>query len=190
MSFNRSIVTYFVAIAALMFGACGAKQDGPSEEAVAVAERSSCSLESLRGLPDVRLTSVTEEAAPVPHCKVSGVIGAETHFELLLPETWNGKFAMGGGGGFVGSVMNTSLMYGSLQAGYATVGTDTGHQGHPLDASWALNNLERLVSFGHQAVHRTAVTAKALIKDYYGAEIARKSLGATSPAVRAAAARP
>ena len=51
MSFNRSIVTYFVAIAALMFGACGAKQDGPSEEAVAVAERSSCSLESLRGLP-------------------------------------------------------------------------------------------------------------------------------------------
>jgi len=116
---------------------------------------------------------VTAQAAPVPHCKVAGVIGTETNFELLLPETWNGKFAMGGGGGFVGSVMNTSLMYGSLQAGYATVGTDTGHQGHPLDASWALNNLERLVSFGHQAVHRTAVTAKALIKDYYGAEITR-----------------
>ncbi|NIO14323.1 MAG: tannase/feruloyl esterase family alpha/beta hydrolase, partial [Xanthomonadales bacterium] len=104
-----------------------------------------CTAESLRSLPDVRITSVTAEEAPVPHCKVAGVIGTETHFELLLPETWNGKFAMGGGGGFVGSVMNTSLMYGSLQAGYATVGTDTGHQGHPLDASWALNNLERLV---------------------------------------------
>ena len=37
-----------------------------------------------------------------------------------------------------------------------------------LDASWALNNLERVVSFGHQAVHRTAVTAKALVSDYYG----------------------
>jgi pimeloyl-ACP methyl ester carboxylesterase len=104
---------------------------------------------------------------------VAGIIGTETHFELLLPDQWNGKFVMGGGGGFVGSVMNTSLLFGSLQAGYATVGTDTGHQGHPLDASWAHNNLERLVSFGHQAVHRTAVTAKALTEAYYGKDIDR-----------------
>jgi feruloyl esterase len=106
-------------------------------------------------------------AGLAPHCKVAGVIGTETHFELLLPDDWNGKFVMGGGGGFVGSVMNTSLPFGSLQSGYATVGTDTGHRGHPLDASWAHNNLERLVSFGHQAVHRTAVTAKALTEAYY-----------------------
>ena len=132
-----------------------------------------CSAEAFRELPDVRLTAVTREAEPVPHCKVAGVIGAETHFELLLPETWNGKFVMGGGGGFVGLVQNTSLVYGSLQKGYATVGTDTGHQGHPVDASWAYNHLERLVSFGHQAVHRTAVTAKALIRDYYRQEIRR-----------------
>jgi feruloyl esterase len=124
-------------------------------------------------LPDVAVTSVTHETAPVPHCKVAGVIGTETNFELLLPDSWNGKFVMGGGGGFVGSVMNTSLMFGSLQAGYATVGTDTGHQGHPLDASWAHNNLERLVNFGHQAVHRTAVTAKALIKSYYERDASR-----------------
>jgi feruloyl esterase len=31
-----------------------------------------------------------------------------------------------------------------------------------------LNNLERVVSFGHQAVHRTTVTAKALVADFYG----------------------
>jgi feruloyl esterase len=132
-----------------------------------------CAKESLLSLPDVRITSVTKESAPAPHCKVAGVIGPEIHFELLLPEKWNGRFVMGGGGGFVGSVMNTSLMFGSLQAGYATVGTDTGHQGHPLDASWAHNNMERLVNFGHQAVHRTAVTAKALTKAYYQKEIAR-----------------
>jgi feruloyl esterase len=121
-----------------------------------------CKLESLPQLPEVTITSVTEETQFAPHCKVAGVIGPEIHFELLLPEKWNGKFVMGGGGGFVGSVINTSLMLGSLQAGYATVGTDTGHQAHPLDASWAHNNLERLVNFGHQAVHRTAVTAKRL----------------------------
>jgi feruloyl esterase len=108
-----------------------------------------------------------------PHCKVAGVIGTETNFELLLPNNWNGKFVMGGGGGFVGSVVNTALLFGPLQKGYATVGTDTGHQAHSLDASWALNNLERIVSFGHQAVHRTAVTAKALATAYYGQEISR-----------------
>jgi len=139
----------------------------------AAQSRPECEMGRFRQLPDVRLTSVADESTPVPHCKVAGVIGTETSFELLLPDSWNGKFVMGGGGGFVGSVMNTSLMYGSLQAGYATVGTDTGHKGHPLDASWAYNNLERLVSFGHQAVHRTAVTAKALITDYYDKDINR-----------------
>ncbi|UCH38567.1 MAG: tannase/feruloyl esterase family alpha/beta hydrolase [Gammaproteobacteria bacterium] len=132
-----------------------------------------CKPESLRDLPDVQITSIKHNTDPAAHCKVAGVIGPEIHFELLLPEQWNGKFVMGGGGGFVGSVVNTSLMFGSLQAGYATVGTDTGHQGHPLDASWAYNNLERLVNFGHQAVHRTAVTAKALTKAYYQNDIAR-----------------
>ncbi|MDH3884401.1 MAG: tannase/feruloyl esterase family alpha/beta hydrolase, partial [Desulfobacterales bacterium] len=82
-----------------------------------------CKTESFLQLPDVAITSVTQETAPAPHCKVAGVIGPEIHFDLLLPEKWNGKFVMGGGGGFVGSVMNTSLMFGSLQAGYATVGT-------------------------------------------------------------------
>ncbi|UCB54133.1 MAG: tannase/feruloyl esterase family alpha/beta hydrolase [Thiotrichales bacterium] len=132
-----------------------------------------CKLESFTALPDVTITSVTQEDQPAPHCKVAGVIGAEVHFELLLPEKWNGKFVMGGGGGFVGSVMNTSLAFGSLQAGYATVGTDTGHQAHALDASWALNNPERLINFGHRAVHQTAVTAKTLIKAYYKNDIAR-----------------
>jgi feruloyl esterase len=168
-----SVPGYILSLVTLTLIACGSELDQSSAVPATTVKGPSCSIETLRALPDVRIISVTEESAPVLHCKVAGVIGTETHFELLLPETWNGKFAMGGGGGFVGSVMNTSLMFGSLQAGYATVGTDTGHQGHPLDASWALNNLERLVSFGHQAVHRTAVTAKALIKDYYGAEIAR-----------------
>ncbi len=137
------------------------------------AQSSMCSLESLPSLPDVTISSVTEETDFAPHCKVAGVIGPEINFELRLPNEWNGKFVMGGGGGFVGFVINTALDYGALQSGYATVGTDTGHQGHPIDASWALNNMERIVNFGHQAVHRTAVTAKALIEKYYGQNIAK-----------------
>jgi hypothetical protein len=132
-----------------------------------------CTRESLSQLPDVTIASVTQETQPAPHCKITGVIGPEIHFELLLPEKWNGKFVMGGGGGFAGSVVNVAMMYGPVQSGYATVGTDTGHQAHPLDASWALNNMERVVNFGHQAVHRTAVTAKALIEAHYRQDISR-----------------
>jgi feruloyl esterase len=146
-------------------------QEPAAQQAAATAPV--CAKESFPSLPDVKLTAVTDESAPASHCKVAGVIGTETNFELLLPENWNGKFVMGGGGGFVGLVVNTSLAFGALQAGYATVGTDTGHQGHPLDASWAHNNLERLVNFGHQAVHRTAVTAKSLTEAYYQNGIAR-----------------
>jgi len=133
-----------------------------------------CKLESLPKLPDVTITSVTQETQYAPHCKVAGVIGPEIRFELLLPEKWNGKFVFGGGGGFVGSVVNVAAsLYGAVQSGYATVGTDTGHQAHSLNASWALNNMERIVNFGHQAVHRTTVTAKALTKVYYQQDIAR-----------------
>ena len=139
---------------------------------IARAESRACTIEAFRALPDVRLVTAAMETGPVPHCKVEGVIGTETRFRLLLPKEWNGKFVMGGGG-FVGVIFNTALPYGALEKGYATAGTDAGHKGHPLDGSWALNNFERIVSFGHQAVHRTAVTAKALIADYYGRGIAR-----------------
>ena len=133
-----------------------------------------CDSESLPNLPDVTITSVTQETASVPHCKIAGVIGSEIHFELLLPEKWNGKFVFGGGGGFAGGVTNWAKdTLGALQKGYATVGTDTGHQAQSQDASWALNNFERLENFGHQAVHRTTVNAKALIKAYYGRDITR-----------------
>lgn len=92
-------------------------------------------IDRLSSLPDVRLVSASEKIAPVPHCKITGVIGTETNFELLLPDKWNGKFVMGGGGGFVGSVVNIALLFGPLQRGYATVGTD-------MDRCDALDGLE------------------------------------------------
>lgn len=135
---------------------------------------SACGEKFLPDIPDVRINSKKIELAPVEHCKISGVIGSEIAFELLLPKVWNGKFVMGGNGGFAGSVQNVSLLYGSLQSGYATVATDTGHQAASLDASWALDRLDRLVNFGHAAVHRTAVTARALIEGFYNREISHK----------------
>ena len=141
------------------------------------SEHAECSHLVMLKLPDVKVT----ESVAVParatgpitaaHCRVAGVIGSEIGFSLLLPEEWNHKFVMGGGGGFVGSVQNQALA--AVNAGYATVGTDTGHRGGTTDAAWALNNLERQLNFGYLAVHRTAEVAKAILRSYYGSNETR-----------------
>ncbi|PYR07992.1 MAG: hypothetical protein DMG00_16040 [Acidobacteria bacterium] len=99
------------------------------------------------------------------------LIGAEIKFTLLLPNEWNGKFFMGGGGGFVGTVQNSAQS--TVNLGYATAGTDTGHQGGAVEAGWALNNIERRVNFGYLAVHRTADVAKSIVLSYYGSASTR-----------------
>ncbi len=137
-------------------------------------EEHACNVDALPELPDLTVVSATQESSPAPHCKVVGVIGNEIGFELRLPDDWNGKFIMGGSGGFAGNFANAAQdLWNVVSDGWATVATDTGHKGHAADASWALNNLERQVNFGHQAVYRTAVNAKAFIRDHYGSEIDR-----------------
>jgi hypothetical protein len=149
------------------------------------AEHAECSHLVMLRLPDVKVSeAVSVPAAPVApgtgagagavrvaHCRVAGVIGSEIRFSLLLPDQWNHKFFMGGGGGFVGTVQNSALS--TVNAGYATAGTDTGHEGGTTDASWALNSLERQLNFGYLAVHRTAEVAKAIVRSYYGSNEAR-----------------
>jgi feruloyl esterase len=137
----------------------------------AVADHGECSHLTMLRLPDVKISeavaipAATTSAGRVAHCRVAGVIGTEIRFSLLLPDRWNKKFFMGGGGGFVGSIQNSALS--TVNDGYATVGTDTGHQAAGTDASWALNNLERKVNFGYLAIHRTAEAAKAIVASYY-----------------------
>jgi hypothetical protein len=136
-------------------------------------DHAECSHLVMLKLPDVKVTEATAVAAAttggvrVAHCRVSGVIGSEIHFTLLLPDEWNHKFMMGGGGGFVGQIQNQAGA--SVNDGYATVGTDTGHQGGITEATWALDNLERQLNFGYLAVHRTAEVAKTIVRSYYGA---------------------
>jgi feruloyl esterase len=136
-----------------------------------IAQRECAALSRLR-LPDVRISeAVAVPATPgatvrVPHCRVAGVIGTEIGFVAILPERWNDRFFMGGGGGFVGDIQNGALTTANL--GYATAGTDTGHTGSGFDGSWAYLNLERQVNFGYLAVHRTAEVVKAIIAAHYG----------------------
>jgi hypothetical protein len=135
-------------------------------------------LEDLRHLrlPEVALDNVIavnadaqKDSHEVSHVKVEGTIGGNIRFELLLPDAWNSRFVMGGGGGFVGTVQNSARY--TVNLGYATVGTDTGHESSVgLSGAWAYTNLEAEVDFGYLAVHRTAEVAKAIIRSYYGAD--------------------
>ncbi|MEZ4699756.1 MAG: tannase/feruloyl esterase family alpha/beta hydrolase [Rhodothermales bacterium] len=124
-------------------------------------------------LPDVRIDDALVVPAPAPpaditvaHCKVSGAIGGTIGFEVLLPDEWNGRFFMGGGGGFVGEIANAART--AVNRGFASAGTDTGHQGNGLEAGWALNDPLAQLNFGHLAIHRTAEVAKHIIHARYG----------------------
>ncbi|MCE6991287.1 tannase/feruloyl esterase family alpha/beta hydrolase [Dyadobacter sp. CY323] len=99
-----------------------------------------------------------------PFCRILGRISKEINFELLLPDESNTRFLMSGGGGFVGTIQNDFQR--KVDEGFATAGTDTGHEGG-ADAKWAYNNMERQLNFGRLAIHRTAVVSKAIMQNYY-----------------------
>jgi len=104
-------------------------------------------------------------------CRVAGVITPTTdsyiRFEVWLPASdWNGKFLGVGNGGFAGAIGFTS-MGGNLKRGYATAGTDTGHEADAEDASWAYHHPQKVIDFGYRALHLTAQNAKSLIQTFY-----------------------
>jgi pimeloyl-ACP methyl ester carboxylesterase len=140
--------------------------------AVAGAAQAQIACESLQGFraPDVKITKATPATTPVPLCKIDGVIGKEIGFSVWLPDAWNGKFVMGGQGGFAGRVESQAMTMQALQKGYATAGTDTGHSSPPrgIDGAWASGDYERVANYAHAAIHRTSETAKALLVARYG----------------------
>ena len=104
-------------------------------------------------------------------CRLAGVIrptsDSDIRFEVWLPASdWNGKFLSVGNGGFAGSI-NYYALADDLRRGYATAGTDTGHQGDAEDASWAYKHPEKIVDFGYRALHVTTENAKALFEAFY-----------------------
>lgn len=129
-------------------------------------------LKDLR-IPDVTILEVKElqndtiqgQIITVPFCQVLGKISKGINFELLLPDQWNKRFLMSGGGGFVGSIQNSFRS--KVSEGYVTVGTDAGHQGSGILADWALDNMERQLDFGKLAIHLTAAVSKYIIHYYY-----------------------
>jgi feruloyl esterase len=90
------------------------------------------------------------------------------NMEIWLPpaDKWNGKFMGVGNGGFAGSIQGlASAMPQALRLGYATAGTDTGHQ--TQGGAWAIGHPEKMIDFGYRATHEMTVKSKQIIKAFY-----------------------
>lgn len=117
------------------------------------------------------------------HCRLIGSIApvdpkAEAiQFQVNLPTTWNGRSVQFGGGGFNGVLISGLALVpgarfdaqGPLALGYATAGTDSGHQNKPNTPPmvFALND-EMLVNFAHAAYPKVRNVAVELMKRAYG----------------------
>lgn len=105
-------------------------------------------------------------------CRLAGILHPTSdsviRFEVWLPQAgWNGRLLNTGNGGFAGSI-GYGQMANNLARGYATAGTDAGHQADAEDASWAFHHPEKIVDFGYRAVHLTALRSKDVVKAFYG----------------------
>jgi feruloyl esterase len=111
-------------------------------------------------------------AALPAFCRVAGTSqptsDSDIRFEVWLPLSgWNGKFVGGGNGVWAGSIAYGDMIT-PLAHGYATAASDVGHQGSPMDGTFFSGHPEKLIDFGHRAVHETALAAKAIISAFYG----------------------
>ena len=142
------------------------------------AARQSC--ESLVEQSNYKFTIITariveqQEKTPT-HCRIDGLIPTEIRFQLNLPLNWNGRIYMYGNGGLAGTpAVDPGKQYARDQAlgqAFATAYTDTGHDKRVTPGgTFAHNNFHRLVDYGFRAVHLTSITAKTLVKQYYGRE--------------------
>ena len=123
--------------------------------------------------------SVDGSMAPVD----TGATARPIRFRVVLPASWSSRAAQLGGGGMNGSVPDLLGNPGPrsspspLQRGFATYGSDSGHQsgfgragGTPPDTNdWALNE-EAIANLGYMQLKKTHDAAMVLIRKMYGEE--------------------
>lgn len=156
----------------LLFVAAAAWADGPAGCAA---------MKEYRGAPGLEITGAEWKAAEPAHCRVEGLLDRRTgvggkeygiRFALALPEAWNGRYLMQGGGGLNGSVappLGPVAAGGrpALARGFAVISTDTGHQGRVFDGSF-LADQQAALDFAYVAIGRVAPLGKELVAHYYG----------------------
>jgi feruloyl esterase len=113
------------------------------------------------------------------HCRILGAIrpldgrAPDIRFQVNIPLAWNGKALQLGGGGYDGTIVDGIARFlppgvaQPLQQGYATFGSDSGHQAGGADASFGTND-EALANFGGDQLKKTHDVAIELLKRFGG----------------------
>jgi len=136
-------------------------------------------------LPGVTLGAVTHHAAGddpdsddwldqigLPgFCRVQGMLSprpeTEIHFEIWLPDDWNGRYLQAGNGGFAGAIAYAGLVQG-IKDGFAVMSQDGGHQSEGEDMGWAVDAPGKIADFGWRALHDSATMSETMVGEYYG----------------------
>lgn len=183
-------------IAAILLALCGSAFAQSGDPAAACA-----ALKQLQ-LPGVNLAVTKTEwiaaGSPPPgrggaassvrlpaYCRIDGIIDKRTGtagapygigFAVALPQNWNGRFLLQGGGGLNGSVQfplgaSAAGTEPALARGFAVASTDTGHEGTGgFDASFQRDQQASL-DFAYVAIGRVAEIAKRIVAQYYSKPI-------------------
>lgn len=183
--------TFSLATAAIM--AVGSLVVGDSDSAVAAVP--TCADLAAVTIPasdigmatgGARVVSATVEDSPQTgaYCKVQGEIrpvdqaAPPIRFQVNLPDRWNGRSLMLGGGGYDGVLPSGTqplplmpyLGPWPVARGYATYGSDSGHTAQPgndRDGSFMQND-EALKNYAGDALKKTHDVAMNLISRKYG----------------------
>jgi hypothetical protein len=185
-------------LVALLTGAAAIPSPGASQSTSAAQRCDAMAGAEIR--PGVTVTSARHVAAaparastgpgapPAPalpaHCRVEGTIdphrGADgieyaIGFALALPDEWNGRFLLMGGGGLNGSVGNpigpvASGERPALARGFAVISHDSGHKGAVFDASF-MSDQRAALNFAEASVPTVTLNGKALTERFYGRAI-------------------
>ena len=146
---------------------------GGNDTAQPITAQQACDALAGKTIAGATVTAVAVAASgAVPtYCMASGTIAPSLNFQLRLPQKWNGKLHYGGGdygyNGFIPALSGYNLA--ALNLGYATVSSDSGHQGNnPLSAEFALNDPVAAQLFGSLSVSTVMSSAQELLKTAYG----------------------
>ncbi len=154
----------------LLAGCGGSDDDGGVASISAETACTALAGKTLAGTASLAAVTVAASGVVPTYCKVNGTLAPSLNFEMRLPQSWNGKLHYGGGGGYNGSIPGLNgYTLAALNQGYATVSSDSGHQGNGLSAAFALNDPYAAQLFGSLSVPTVTSAAQELLRAAYNA---------------------
>jgi hypothetical protein len=163
------------AMCAAALTGCGGSNDNNATPSVS-AEQACAALagKTIAGAASLAAVPVAASGPLPSYCKVNGSMIPSLNFEMRLPQLWNGKLHYGGGGGYNGAIPPLDgPTLAALKQGYATVSSDSGHQGSGLSAAFALNDPFAAQLFGSLSVPTVMSAARELLREAYDAAPSR-----------------